>query len=60
MKQKFYLIFHMQGKRYKNWKFTLRTHPQVNMNKFLKKFFIFNRYEKLNNLFFSQKTLSMI
>ena len=44
------------AKRYKNWKFTLRTHPQVNMNKFLKKFFIFNRYEKLNNLIFSQKT----
>ena len=47
---------YVMAKRYKNWNFILRTHPQVNMNKFLKKFHIFNRYEKLNNLFISQKT----
>jgi hypothetical protein len=36
--------------------FILRTHPQININKFIKKFFIFNRYKFLNNIIISENS----
>jgi len=36
--------------------FILRTHPQININKFLKKFFIFNRYTLMKNIIISKNS----
>ncbi len=35
--------------------FILRAHPQININKFVKRFYIFNRYKFLNNIIISEK-----
>lgn len=36
--------------------FILRTHPQINLKKFTKKFFIFNRYKSLKNIIISNNS----
>jgi hypothetical protein len=41
------------AKSFPKLNFILRVHPQVNLNKFTKKFFIFNKYKYLKNITFS-------
>ena len=36
--------------------FILRAHPQINLKKFIKKFFIFNRYKSLKNIIISNNS----
>jgi hypothetical protein len=36
--------------------FILRAHPQINIKKFIRRFFIFNRYKSLNNIIISQNS----
>ncbi len=42
------------AEKFQDYKFILRTHPQINMRKFLKRFFFFDRYKKKDNLIFSK------
>ena len=44
------------AKKYSNKTFILRTHPQININSFSKKFYFFEKYKKLRNLIFSSKS----
>ena len=44
------------AKKYKDWNFILRTHPQINMEKFIKNYYIFSKYKKLKNFIFSSNS----
>ncbi len=44
------------AKNYPRKNFILRTHPQININSFSKRFLIFDKYTSLKNLIFSKKT----
>jgi hypothetical protein len=41
---------------YPEIKFILRAHPQISIKKFIKRFFIFNRYKFLKNIIISENS----